>query len=451
MPSTSAILNRWKPSADEPWNFQRVWHLHRRAGFGGTWAELQRDLTDGVGASVDRFLAGESHSVGVPAEFGEMADTIGHAAMTSANIDRLKAWWIYRIIFSPDPLTERLTLMWHNHFATSNVKVDDVEMMWRQNLLFRKHASGAFGDLLTSVVKDPAMLVWLDAAANRKEHPNENLARELMELFTLGEGHYTEDDVKNAAKCVTGWTVSRRAFRDHVQHHDVSQKAVLGKTGAFTGDDLLGILLSRPETSQRIAWRLCDTFLGASVATSDVIDQLAAGLRDHELDIRGAVETILRSNLFFFQKNISTRVAAPVDFVVGSVRALELVDKPPSTLLLAESIDRLGQELFSPPNVFGWKGGRRWINARSMIGRGKFAAALLAGELHYSPLPDDAFQLAKRHTGTNDATETAEFLSKLLLGNGKEPSRTDSLKTTREEEVRRFVGRMLASPESQLC
>jgi len=441
----------WEPSAEEPWNLRRVWHLHRRAGFGGTWAELQRDLADGVDASVERFLNGECRSVGVPDGFADMADTIGHAAMTSSNIDRLKAWWIYRILFTPDPLTERLTLMWHNHFATSNIKVDDVEMMWNQNRLLRKHARGPFGDLLKAVVKDPAMLVWLDAAANRKEHPNENLARELMELFTLGEGHYTEDDVNNAARCLTGWTISRRAFRDHARHHDTTKKTVLNKSGEHTGDDLLDILLSRPETSQRIAWRLCDTFLGESVATPDDIDQLAAGLREHDLDINWAVGTMLRSQLFFSPKNIGTRVAAPADFVVGSVRALELMDRPPSTLLLAETIDRLGQELFLPPNVFGWKGGRSWINARAMIGRGKFAASLVAGELHNATLPEGAFQLAKRHTGTSDPAETTTFFSQLLLGNAGEENRVDSLKNTHDEEICSMARRMLASAQGQLC
>ena len=184
---------------------------------------------------------------------------------------------------------------------------------------------------------------------------------------------------------------------------------------------------------------------------SEDIDQLAAGLRDHDLDIGWAVETILRSSLFFSKRNIGTRVAGPVDFIVGSVRALELIDRPPSTLLLGERIDRLGQELFSPPNVFGWKGGRSWINARSVIGRGKFAASLLGGELHNSVLPADTFQLAKRHTGTSDASETAKFFSQLLLARVDDWSSTESLKNTSEEEIRGLVQRMMASPEAQLC
>jgi uncharacterized protein (DUF1800 family) len=448
----ASIWKRWQPSADEPWDLRRVWHLHRRAGFAGTWAELQRDLGDGVDASVDRFLAGRNRSVGVPDGFDEMAKTIGHAAMTSGNINRLKAWWIYRMVFSPDPLTERLTLMWHNHFATSNAKVDDIELMWQQNLLLRQHARGPFRDLLTAVVKDPAMLIWLDAAANRKEHPNENLARELMELFTLGEGHYTEADVKDAARCLTGWTISRRAFRDHDRHHDEGEKTVGRQTGRFNGDDLLDLLLARPETSERLAWRLCHTFVGENVATVDDIQQLGEGLREHDLDIGWGVETLLRSKLFFSNANIATRVKSPIDLTVGAVRALELLESPPSTLLLAEFTDRLGQQLFQPPNVFGWKGGRSWINARSMIGRGRFAAGLVAGDLHSRGLPDNAFQLAQRHAGRNGVQGPTEFYSQLLLGRvHKDDTPIESSRQAELGATQKMIRRILASPEAQLC
>lgn len=448
----SSILKRWQPSATEPWNLRRVWHMHRRAGFAGTWGEMQRDLNDGVDASVDRFLAGQNRLVGVPDGFHEMAKTIGHAAMTSGNINRLKAWWIYRMICAPDSLTERLTIMWHNHFATSNVKVDDIELMWQQNLLFRQHARGPFRDLLTAVVKDPAMLIWLDAAANRKEHPNENLARELMELFTLGEGHYTEADVKDAARCLTGWTISRRTFRDHARHHDDGEKTVGGQAGRFNGDDLLDLLLARPETSQRLAWRLCHTFLGENVATVDDINELGAALRDHDLNIGWGVATLLKSELFFSDANLCTRVKSPIDLTVGAVRALELLESPPSTLLLAEHIDRLGQQLFQPPNVFGWKGGRSWINARSIIGRGKFAASLVAGDLHRRGVSEHVFQLAQRHTGKNGTQQRAAFYSQLLLGRViKESEPIESAENADPGSTREMIRRILASPEAQLC
>ena len=277
------IWKRWRPISDEPWNLRRVVHLHRRAGFAATWREIQRDLADGPQAAVNRILSGQTqpdadHTVGpaatarrrkplnestskrtvaqrdgVPADFAQMADIIGSAAVAANNPDRLKAWWVYRMLFSPDPLTERLALMWHNHFATSNVKVDDVALMRQQNDIFREQGRAKFGELLRRVVKHPALLVWLDAQANRKEHPNENLARELMELFTLGVGHYTEQDVKEAARALTGWTVTRGEFREVPQYHDDGIKTILGHTGKFNGDDLLDILLDHPATARRIA------------------------------------------------------------------------------------------------------------------------------------------------------------------------------------------------------
>ena len=186
---------RWKPYTPDdkaPWNLRRVVHLHRRAGFAATWQEIERDLRDGPQAAIDRLLAGKAYTTAVPDDFEATSRLLADAAVASGNIHRLKAWWLYRMIFSPDSLGERLRLLWHNHFATSNRKVEDVAMMRRQNDLFRQFARAPFSELLTRVTKDPAVLVWLDADSNRREHPNENLARELMELFTLGVGNHGE-------------------------------------------------------------------------------------------------------------------------------------------------------------------------------------------------------------------------------------------------------------------
>ena len=192
---TKSAWELYIPDDSEPWNLQRVVHLHRRAGFAASWPVIERDLAAGPHAAVDRLLSGANRDEKASTEFEAMSRTIGDAAVASGSPSRLKAWWLYRMLFSPDPLGERLTLMWHNHFATSNRKVQDLAMMREQNDAMRLHASGSFGDLLRSVVKQPAMLIWLDAESNRSGHPNENLAREMMELSTLGAGHYTESDV----------------------------------------------------------------------------------------------------------------------------------------------------------------------------------------------------------------------------------------------------------------
>ena len=169
--ATSQAWSPYIPSADLPWNVRRVVHLHHRAGFAATWSEIQRDLKDGPRAAIDRLLEGNSRHDGGPDDFDRMAEVIGDSAVASASPNRLKAWWIYRMLFTPDPLAERLALMWHNHFATSNLKVKDLAAMRRQNELFRRLGRGPFVQLLDGVLRDGAMLTWLDAPANRKGKP----------------------------------------------------------------------------------------------------------------------------------------------------------------------------------------------------------------------------------------------------------------------------------------
>ena len=182
----------YRPSARAPWTLARAWTLRRRAGFGATWRELERDLADGPGPAVDRVLSAECRLDGVPPDYEATAALLGDSASASSDPHRLEAWWLYRAYFTPDPLGERLTLAWHDHFATSQLKVDDLSAMRAQNDAFKALGRGPFGDLLRAVLHDPALLVWLDAPSNRKAKPNENLARELMELFTLGVGRFTE-------------------------------------------------------------------------------------------------------------------------------------------------------------------------------------------------------------------------------------------------------------------
>ncbi len=333
-------------------------HLHRRAGFAATWGEIQRDRKDGPQLSIDRFLAGTTYTQGVPADFESTSTLLRDSATSSKDPSRLKAWWIYRMLFGPDPLTERLTLMWHNHFATSNLKVDDLDAMRGQNDLIRKLARAPFGELLKAIVHDGAMLSWLDATANRKGHPNENLGRESMELFTLGVGHYTELDVKESARALTGWGVGPNGqFQHRPLQHDDGEKTILGKTGRWTGDDLIKILLESPATASRLALRLCDQFMGEGVVDAPALEALANGLRERNLDIGWAVETILRSQAFFADKNIARRIVGPAEFVIGPIRALELFDPPPSTLVLAEWIARFGQDPVLSPEC--WRLARR--------------------------------------------------------------------------------------------
>ena len=285
------------------------------------------------------------------------------------------------MIFTGHPLRERMTLFWHNHFATSQTKVENAGLMQRQNNLLRTHALGDFKALLTAIGKDPAMLIWLDSTANRKAHPNENYAREVMELFTLGRGHYSEKDVQEAARAFTGWFVVRDRFREVPAQHDDGEKTVLGHTGKLRGDDLPPILLAQPACAEFLCGKLVREFISdVDPMPAPLIAPLAQGFRESGYDIRVPVETILRSNLFFSPEIRRRRVKSPVEFAIGTVRALEVLKPTVQADALAESCARMGQSLYAPPSVAGWEGGAAWANSTTMLSRANFALALLSGE-----------------------------------------------------------------------
>jgi uncharacterized protein (DUF1800 family) len=441
---------RYEPSPEAPWDLRRVVHLHRRAGFAATWAEIRRDLKDGPQASIDRVLAGTSRIGGVPEDFESTSTLLADAAVTSGDPNRLGAWWVFRMLGSPDPLGERLTLMWHGHFATARSKVEDLALMRRQNDNLRRLARAPFGELLNEAVREPALLLYLDAPSNRKDHPNENLARELMELFTLGLGPYTEADVKESARALTGWTVEDGQFRESPSKHDDGEKAILGRKGRWAGADLLATLLDHPSTSRRLARRICGLLMGEGAVDDPAIVALGDDLKANRLDVGRGVETVLRSRAFFDPANLGTRVVGPVEFVMGACRALVPGGSPPSTLVLADWTARLGQELFEPPNVGGWPGGRSWLTARSIVGRANFAAALVEGRAVGLPTPLDAGSIAAEQGLGKSADEVRAAAMALLLGIGPKPERPSSPGDNSPEAARRALATVLASPEAQL-
>ena len=466
MPRDFAADSPWaaySPDKTAPWDLRRAVHLRRRAGFAATWDELQRDLQDGPKRGIDRLLSAKARIDGVPDDFDAGAARLGSDAeagqtLPSREPARLKAWWLYRMIFGPDPLTERLTLMWHNHFATSFEKVRDIALMRRQNETFRAHARAPFGKLLIASVHEPALLVWLDAPSNRKGHANENLARELMELFTLGIGHYSETDVKEAARALTGWTLAGQQFRDNNALHDDGQKTLLGHKGRWKGDDVIRLLLEHPATAERLAWRLCDTFMGEGTVDRKALQALADGLRERGLDIAWGVETVLRSKAFFAEANLGTRAAGPAEYVVGAVRALELFAPSPSTVFLADWSARLGQDLFAPPNVGGWSGGRVWVSAQASIARANYAAALVGGRLSRGGQPLDALGLARKHGRGKSLDDLIDFFGELLCGAAPEPAWRERvlaalglMPVLTAETARHAAALMLGSPEMQLA
>jgi uncharacterized protein (DUF1800 family) len=448
-----ATWSPYKPTPQTPWSLRRVVHLHRRPGFAATCEEALRDLNDGADASIDRLLNGTAYSTGVPDDFDAMSQVIGTAAVAANDANRLKAWWFYRMLFSADPLTERLTLMWHNHFATSNLKIRNVAAMKRQNEILRESARAPFAKLLSRAVKDPAILTWLDADSNRRQRPNENLARELMELFSIGIGNYTEHDVKEAARSLTGWTGKQGRFRFVEAYHDVGEKSFLGRNGKLDGDDVLQTVLNHPATSHRIAWRLCGHFFGEGVISDPMVDDLAAELRSRDLDIGWGVETILRSEAFFSDNNIGNRALGPIEYIVGAARALEMFEPPPSTLVLSEWSARLGQDLFYPPNVFGWPGGRDWLTTRSMVGRAAFGAELARGSVRYPSIPPDLENLRRSNLCGEGRNQMVDLIAGLLMPHASDDFSQRVIESTRgikDANDHSILETILGSPEAQL-
>ncbi len=433
------------PSDTAPWNLQRVVHLHRRAAFGGTWDELQRDLAEGPTPAIKRLLGGSANRH-APATFDTTAVLLSDAAVSQGEIGRLKAAWFYRFLYGPDPLLEKLTLLWHDHFATSNAKVADVGLMRRQNDTLRKHAQGRFAALLNAAIREPALLLYLDAQTNRKGRANENLGRELMELFTLGVGHYSEADVKDAARALTGWTVDDGEFTEIAERHDAGEKTILGKKGPWNGANLIDLLLEQPATAERIAGKLCRQFFGDNGVSAEAVRQLADGLRQHDLNIAWAVEQVLTSQAFFAEANLGNRVLCPVEFVVGAARVLELFDPAPSTLAMADWSARMGQDLFEPPNVGGWPGGKAWIHTRGLIARANYAAALVSGPNSGRATAYDPAVLASKHGFGTKADDLLLFHCRLLFG--IDP--TDSMMKLQGLERAKMVTALLSSPEAQL-
>jgi uncharacterized protein (DUF1800 family) len=445
----------YHPTGDAPWSLRRVVHLHRRAVFGACRSEIERARTSDPQTAVTRVLDGSVRREGVPADFEQTPEVIGNAAADSGDTVRLRAWWLYRCLYTADPLRERLALMWHNHFATSTLKVNDLRLMKQQNEIFRKHAFSRFGDLIREVTHDPALLIWLDAPSNRAGRPNENLARELLELFTLGVGHFTENDVKQAARALTGWSVRGQKFVPIPDLHDTGPKTILGQSGAWNGDDLLRILLDQPAVAGRLAWRLTNEFFAENVVSDAALNELARGLAEHKLDIHWGVETILRSQLFFSNANLGTRVNDPVSFVLMPLRAFECWNNPPSTLALAEYVSRMGQELFSPPNVGGWSGGRAWLSTRAVVARANYAQALIEGRLSSPVRPIDLTKVVEHRAPASSITDTIRALSELLFGEWQDAvvaSVAESVRTVPNAGrlVRNAAVELLRRPEAQL-
>ncbi|HXC99169.1 MAG TPA: DUF1800 domain-containing protein [Verrucomicrobiae bacterium] len=390
-----------KPIENSKWDFSTAAHLLNRAGFGGTPEDIERLAALTPEQAVLSLINYEQipdttanpdwakPDPGRPERIAALrnADPATRKTMQEEQrrIERqrsveLKHWWLERMTNGPRPLQEKMTLFWHGHFATSEQKVRDAYLMWKQNDLFRQHATGNWLQLLTVVAKDPAMLVWLDQAQSRKEHPNENFAREVMELFTLGEGHYTEKDVTEGARALTGWGYDIRdeEFVDRPRFRDDGIKTFLGRTGDLTGDDVLEQIVAQPQAARFISAKLWNFFAGEPPSDA-LLTALADYFRRTGMNFKPLLAAMFYSEEFYSDSIVRNQVKSPVQWLVGSSRVLQR--DVPAPFICYGLTRSLGQDLFAPPNVKGWDGGLSWINTANLLARYNYAAFLVEGDV----------------------------------------------------------------------
>jgi uncharacterized protein (DUF1800 family) len=365
-------------------------HLLRRTGFGiATPAEVVALVSNGsldYEGAVDALLDGMRTKPSSPllGWFDEkpqrgrdvrelpIADQEAYKNLWLKRRRTVRHWWLGEMLTTPSPLTERMTLFWHGHFTSSVNKVKYATLMYEQNALFRREAIGNFARLLRAVSKGPAMLIYLDNRDNKAGHPNENFARELLELFTLGEGQsYTERDIREAARALTGWRVdiARAAFDMNQKVHDDGTKTFLGETGRFDGDDIVGIVLKQRRTADYITERLWRAFVDDAPDRSEVA-RLADNFRRSGYEIRPLLKGLLMTPRFRAAANRGLLVKSPIDLGVGTYR---LIGAAPDNMKRFEgALRRMGQDVFNPPNVKGWPGGKSWINSTTLSLRQQF-------------------------------------------------------------------------------
>ncbi|MBS1706838.1 MAG: DUF1800 domain-containing protein [Armatimonadetes bacterium] len=382
---------------------EKIAHLLRRFGLGASETELDYFAGKGINGAIAALLDYESVPLDFSLEPRDLVPQTKDGKVRPPKIEHVQAWWLLRMMLTARPLEEKLTLFWHNHFATASMKVDVPLVMFNQNLLLRRNALGNFRTMLNEVAKDPAMLYWLDNQFNQKGKPNENFAREVMELFTLGIGHYTEKDIQEAARAFTGWSYNTgprkkgdkpgpfSQFRFLAEDHDDGSKVVLDNKGNFNGDDVCDILCGQPQTSLFIAKKAWEWFAYLNPEKA-VVERIGKAFRDSGLEIKALVRAIAESPEFYSEKCVRRAYKNPIDFCVALFRQLgygqmllerfqasnadakALVGRP--VVLLTRSLKAMGMEILNPPDVSGWKPGPDWISSATMVERIKMADAI---------------------------------------------------------------------------
>jgi len=490
------------PISKSQWNATTARHLLNRAGFGGTSAQVDALVAMGPDGAVDYLLNYDS----LPAEAisdtqfdrdirrplnDEERSMVQQARKSNdenalAQIQKLRnerdgldrkqaqevqKWWLRRMIETGRPFEEKMTLFWHGHFATGYRTIEDSYHMFLQNQLFRTNAVGNFSQLVMRILRDPAMLKYLDNDESRKGRPNENLARELMELFVLGEGNaYTENDIKEGARALTGYTFEDDAFKFNAGQHDGESKTILGQKGEWDGDDFARIILSRKESSEFLCRKLYRFFINDGPGMPDakvttVTKALAEELRKKQYEMKPVLRMLFRSQHFYDAANRGATIKSPVQLTVQTIRELGVPPRDLSTLNSAT--DLMGQSLFMPPNVKGWECGQTWINTSTFFVRQNLAVYLITGKrpdafdwdeslAHWNT---DLLEAAISSRTNGDASKEADALMDIVLAINASTERRAQFKKyvqtlngpLKGERLVAALCLVTAMPEYQLC
>jgi uncharacterized protein (DUF1800 family) len=421
----AAWQNDLTPIGAKDWNRDFAAHLLERAGFGGTPAEIDALAKMTPQQAIARLVRYEGTDVSRMPAFAESGirdpglepfppsrpavtdmakkngEALGIKVKPTGNrrlqpivdeffywlrasvleTNRVAYWWANRMLTSPRPLQEKMALFWHGHYATNEPKVRDYRKLLAELQLYENHGTGNFRDLMVSMAQDPGMLTFLDAGVNVKGAPNENFAREIMEMFTMGVGHYTEKDVREAARAFTGWNYVDLKFVVNKDKHDEGEKTFLGKTGNFDGVDIIDIIMQQPITADYIAGKLYRFFVRENLSP-EYQKKLGAVLRDNHYEIAPLLEAMFQSRDFYSPASVGTHIKSPVELAVSTYKKLGL-ENIPGEPDFNSATSALGQRLFSPPTVAGWAGGRSWITPGLLLERGNFARDVLFPDINF--------------------------------------------------------------------
>lgn len=424
-------------------------HLLRRSGF-GVDAKRAKQLGGMTGPeAVDQLFFSAPPSP----EFENTSASLRKLVLGTGNMEQAAAWWLYRMRYSPDSLREKMTLFWHGHFASGFGKVQEAQLMVEQNDLLTRHAIGDFRQLARGISRDPAMLIYLDSITNRKRHPNENFARELMELFCLGEGSYSEKDVQELARCFTGWEIKGDRFRFNKYQHDNDPKTLLGATGTFDEFEAVDLVVDHHSCPTFIVRKLVAFFVADEpAAPAEFLNPLVQQLRDDDMSLKGTLHRLFSSNIFLSEAVIGRKIRSPVELAVGM---LQTIGMNADMVELGKRLVDLGQGLFEPPNVKGWPGGRAWINSSTLLDRANLVSNILqAGSTSFEQ--EGLEETLKMNRATEPETQVRWLLGQLLAVDVPEEVVTQLLSVaTRdtdnsEQRLRNTVSAIAALPEFQL-